>query len=125
MPLSKEHHYAGVDFVPQLPKGMQPLLSHFGESRWVLKRPMESPRRSGENRALLPRLITDRNHKIKLLAFEFTQRFGTLSGNINVQFTHHFNRFPPHLRGVRPGGKHVELITSLVPNQLFGDLASG
>ena len=104
---------------------MEPFVSYFGESRWVLKRTMESARRSRENRALLPRLITDRNDEIKFLAFEFTQRFGTLSGNVNVQFTHHLDRFPPHLSRLRPGGKHVELLTRLVPNQPFGDLAPG
>ena len=90
--------------------------------RRVLKRPMEPLRRSGENWALLARLIADCNHEVKLLAYEVVQRLRAMSRDVDTQFPHHLDGLRTDLGRLRAGRKHLESFASFVSYQPFGDL---
>jgi hypothetical protein len=80
---------------------------------------------TAENRALLPSPVADRDQEIEVLPFKLRQRFRSLWGDIDTEFSQHRNGLSTHRSRMRPGGKDVKDPIRLVPDQPLGHLASG
>src|SRR5579885_312717 len=98
---SQEHHNAGVNLVPQSPKGIQALLTNFCNRCGILERLMKPFRSSGERRAFFAGPVTDGDHEIEGLPVKLQQRLRSLARNVDTQLPHDRHCLRAHLSGVR------------------------
>jgi len=114
-----------VNLIPNSAEsGLSNFTRSFNRCR-IFKRPMESLRGAGKDRARFLGVVADRNHDIERLADELIHRFGPLVGNVNPDLVHHGDGFRAHAARFRASGEYLEAISTFVAKQPFGHLASG
>ena len=105
--------------------GKSLLIASYAWWRRVLKGPVSLLGLSGEHRASLFRVVADCNHSIEFLADELIYRFRPMSGNINVDLTHHLNRLRSNAARFHAGAFDFKNVPAVAPQNAFGHLTAG
>jgi hypothetical protein len=113
------------NLVTDTPESSEPLLFGTLQGGRVFKVAMDGNRFTRKNRAALFGVVADGQDVVQVLAGEFIDALGTVTGNVDAQFLHGGNGFGPDVAWLGSGAEHLEAIPGIVTQQAFGHLAPG
>src|SRR5688572_13069863 len=114
-----EVHQFLPDLIPYPPKHLD--VPRF---RRVIEAPVDAFRFAREDRAVLVRVVADRDDVVELLPDEFFHRFRPVSGDIDTYLPHRLDRLRPHEARDRARAVHFKSLPAVVPQQPLRNLAT-